>query len=479
MSRGLLFLLPLVACSPSNAATDGGADAGDAAAAFTYAPSGCPYTVTLPQLRGYLSPALDDASPITNVAGATPARVRVGLGGPSTGADATTSAAFTWDTPAQLNAAQVRIGTSPTALTTVQKGYVWVTPPPTIGLGDTEAGANMHEVHVCGLTPGTTYTYQVGGGAPGQDVWSAAQTFTTLPSTGSITIGVSGDARDSATIFQLVQERMRDAAVSMQIFSGDLILFGAEESLFQAWLTAAWTDPQNASSFLTLGQELILPVAGNHEDSSAQFYGNFALPGDGPYAESFFSVDIGSAHIVMFDDQQIAYDTPADETAAALAFIDTDLTAAEQNRAKVPFLLAVHHRSEFGNGADSGDPDVIEARNALNPLWDKHHVDLVINGHEHDYERTQPMTGPPAAPVVQTSTTSGTTYVICGGAGANADPPQSPASYDVSQMSYGGTTPYIGVYAFMTLAAHTLTWTAYGLEASGTDATVDTFTLTR
>jgi hypothetical protein len=46
-------------------------------------------------------------------------------------------------------------------------------------------------------------------------------------------------------------------------------------------------------------------------------------------------------------------------------------------------------------------------------------------------------------------------------------------------MSYGGTTPYIGVYAFMTLAAHTLTWTAYGLEASGTDATVDTFTLTR
>jgi hypothetical protein len=222
-----------------------------------------------------------------------------------------------------------------------------------------------------------------------------------------------------------------------------------------------------------------LPVAGNHEDSSAQFYGNFALPGDGPYAESFFSVDIGSAHIVMFDDQQIAYDTPADETAAALAFIDTDLTAAEQNRAKVPFLLAVHHRSEFGNGADSGDPDVIEARNALNPLWDKHHVDLVINGHEHDYERTQPMTGPPAAPVVQTSTTSGTTYVICGGAGANADPPQSPASYDVSQMSYGGTTPYIGVYAFMTLAAHTLTWTAYGLEASGTDATVDTFTLTR
>jgi hypothetical protein len=31
----------------------------------------------------------------------------------------------------------------------------------------------------------------------------------------------------------------------------------------------------------------------------------------------------------------------------------------------------------------------------------------------------------------------------------------------------------------MTLDAHSLTWTTYGLEASGTDPTVDTFTLTR
>ena len=35
------------------------------------------------------------------------------------------------------------------------------------------------------------------------------------------------------------------------------------------------------------------------------------------------------------------------------------------------------------------------------------------------------------------------------------------------------------VYAFVALDAHTLTWTAYGLKASGTDDPIDTFTLTR
>jgi acid phosphatase type 7 len=465
-----------MACTPSPAIDDGGADA---ARSFTYAPVGCPYTVTPPLLRGYQSLALDDGAAITDVAGATPARVRIGLGGPSRGADPTTTASFTWDTPAQVNAAQVRIGTSMAALTTVQKGYVWQTPPPTMGLGSAEPAANMHEVHVCGLSPATTYTYQVGGGPAGQDVWSAPQTFTTLPASGTIVVGVSGDARDSASIFQLLQERMRDAAVSMQIFSGDLILIDVDESLYASWLTAAWTDPSNPSAFLTLGQELILPVAGNHEDSSPQFYGNFSLPGDGPYAESFYSVDIGPAHVVMLDDQQLAYDTPVDEAQAALSFIDADLTAAEQNRANVPFLLAVHHRSEFGNGSDSGTADVIAVRNALNPLWDKHKVDLVINGHEHDYERTLPITGPPVAPVVQASTTSGTTYAICGGAGADADPPHTATTYDAANLAYGGATPYVGVYALMELDAHTLTWTAYGLQASGTDPVVDTFTLTR
>jgi predicted phosphodiesterase len=475
MVRQAIVLTSLVflACSPSSALPDGGDDGGgDGGTTFTYTPQGCSYAVTLPASRGFQAITLDDGAPITDVAGATPARVRLGLGGPTTGADPTTTAVMTWETSAQVGAAEVRIGS------TIYKGVSWTTPPPTIGLGTTEPPVYMHEVHVCGLTPGTTYSYQVGGGASGADVWSAQQTFATLPSSGVISIGVSGDSRDSASVFQMVQERMSDNAVAMQIFSGDFVLWGAQASLYQQWLDAAWKDPADNTKFLTLGQQMILAVPGNHENSSAQFYGNFALPGDGDYAESFFSFNLGSAHFVMFDDQQISTESTVDEAQAALKFIDDDLTQAEANRANVPFLVAVHHRSEFGSGSHSTDSDVVNARTLLNPIWDKHHVDLVINGHEHDYERTKPMTGPATAPVVQTDPTQGTTYAVCAGAGANSYS-VSAASYDATAATFGSNTPYVGVYAIMQLDAHTLTWTAYGLQASGSDPTVDTFTLTR
>ena len=469
-----LFLssLALAACSPSSAVPDGGDDGGppDADTTFSYTPQGCSYAVTLPGSRGFQSIALDDGAPITDVAGATPVRVRVGLGGGSSGADPKTTAAFTWETSGQNGAAEVRIGT------TIYKGHVWTTPPPTVGIGTTEPSVFMHEVDVCGLTPGTTYDYQVGGGAQGADVWSTSQSFTTLPASGKITIGVSGDSRDDSGVFQMVQQRMRDQAVAMQLFSGDFVLWGSQASLYQQWLDKAWKDSSNG--FLTLGQQLILPVAGNHENSSSQFYGNFALPGDGPFAEAFCSFDVGSAHVVMFDDQAIATEPSVDEAVAALKFIDDDLTKAEANRANVPFLVAVHHRSEFGSGAHSKDSDVVQARTILSPIWDKHHVDLVINGHEHNYERTQPMTGPATAPVVQSDATKGTTYVVCAGAGATAES-SGTATYDAKQVSFDGATPYVGVYAFVALDAHTLTWTAYGLKASGTDDSVDTFTLTR
>ncbi|HEY2370252.1 MAG TPA: metallophosphoesterase family protein [Polyangiaceae bacterium] len=460
-SAFLIFL----ACSNSNPATDAGDDSGgDAATTFSYQPQGCSYTVTLPDLRGFTSIALDDGAPVTDVPGATPMRVRLGLGGATQGADPKTSGVFTWETSASTsNTAEVKING------TIYKGHVWQTPPPTAGLGNNEPPANMHEVHVCGLQPGTTYSYQVGGGATGADVWSPAQQFTTVPA-GKITVGVSGDSRDSASIFQLVQQRMKDEAVAMQLFSGDFVLWGSQESLYSTWLDAA--------NGVTLGQQLILPVAGNHENSCSQFYGNFALPGDGQFSESFFSFDLGSAHFVMFDDQEIAQSPTTDVAKAALQFIDDDLGKAETNRASVPFLIAVHHRSEFGNGEHSTDSDVVAARTTLNPLWDKHHVDLVINGHEHDYERTQPMTGPATAPVVQTDATKGTTYTVTAGSGASGYS-LTAATYDVKAQTFGGSTPYVGVYAFVVLDAHTLVWTAYGLKASGTDDTIDTFTLTR
>ncbi len=474
-----LGLLVLAACG-SNGTNANPLDASspDSSTGFAYAPAGCAYSFTPPDSDGFTDLALDGTDVLTDVASSAPLRVRIGVGGGTTEgkpgyADITTTAAFTWESAATTHAAKIKIGTSPTALTDVHTGYSWLTPG---GIG---SPVNMHETHACGLTPGTTYYYQVGGPANGGDSYSATQTFTTAPSTGAITIGVSGDSRDSSTVFQLVQERMRDAAVAFQIMSGDLIPVGTEGSLYQQFLDAAWKDPSDATKFLTSGQQLFLMVPGNHENDSAQYFGNFALPGLDQNAERFGSINIGNAHIVLLDDETISADPSNPIAAAETAWLEQDLTAADGDRTAHPFEVVVHHRGELSTSIHSQDSDVVQMRTTLMPIWDKHHVDLVLNGHDHNYERSKPVTGPASAPVLAAN---GTTYVVCAGAGATAYLPGSaPSATRAINFGFGPSTPYVGVYELVTLDANKISVKVYGLKNAGGgvagDDVVDTFEL--
>jgi hypothetical protein len=142
----------------------------------------------------------------------------------------------------------------------------------------------------------------------------------------------------------------------------------------------------------------------------------------------------------------------------------------------------------YSTSNHAADGDVIQTRSSIAPLYDKYHVDLALNGHDHEYERTFPLNaGTPAtaAPVVKSSTSQGTTYVI--NAGAGADPYQVgtyPSNYrDGNPTPLGSlsTKGYVGCYVLLTLSGTTLTLTAYGMKAGGGgvagDDVIDTLTL--
>ncbi len=447
-------------------------------APFSYQPQGCSYAVAPPDSLGLEDLTLDQAVAYPSGEDGTPTRVRLGLGGVAP-ADPSKSAAFTWETPGKVKGAKVRFGTKPDTLDQVRPGYSWTTPPPKVGFGTTEDPVNLHEAHVCGLQPGTTYYYQVGGGAAGSELWSATQSFTTPDPSKKLTIGVSGDARDDKNVFQLVQMRMRDAGTVLQVFSGDMVQFGTQASLFRDWLDGVWKDPQDKSKFVTLGQQYILPVAGNHEGSSAQFYGDFALPTSDGNAETITSFVVGSAHVLLWDDQAVAQSAGSDLAKSQLAFLDADLAKADADRAAHPFVIVVEHRGIFSTSNHGDDVDVQELRDRMVPIFDKYHVDLVLAGHDHNYERTLPITGPAKTPTVVGSG-SGTTYVVCAGAGAGAySPGTSAAPYRAKNVGFGGSTPYVGVYGMLTLEAKTLTFKVYGLKSAGGDDEVDSMSIAR
>ena len=52
---------------------------------------------------------------------------------------------------------------------------------------------------------------------------------------------------------------------------------------------------------------------------------------------------------------------------------------------------------------------------AWQPMIDQYHIDLVLNGHDHDYEVTKPLVG---ANRSSRPTRPATVYVVAGGAGA-------------------------------------------------------------
>jgi hypothetical protein len=473
--------------SPTSTATTPTGDAagsdGSTATGF-YTPTGCAFTITELASRGYTNIALDDTTQPTSAANAAPVRVRTGLRGNTTKggagyADPTTSAAFIWETAGPTTNARVRYATSAGALTSgasVQTGFVFTVP--SSGIGGSEPPDYFHEVDVCGLTPGTTYYYQVGGGAPGQEIWSATQSFATVPTTGAITVGVFGDARDTVSTWQMVNQRMAGSGASLLLISGDIVDVGVDESLFQQWFNAIWTDSDaGGTGFLTLGQFIMVPINGNHENEASQFYANVANPGSGAYANTYSSFDVGNTHFVMIDDQEISEDPSGTETAAQLAWIESDLSAANADRTNHPFIVAVSHRGMFSTSYHATDPDVLQARASLAPLFDKYHVTLSMNGHDHEYERSQELNANTTTPSgTPTIVDGGTTYVINAGAGADPYPVgTSSATYrQGNATSLVAPSPYIGCYVLLTLQGSTLTLNAYGMKASGGSIAGDT-----
>jgi len=77
---------------------------------------------------------------------------------------------------------------------------------------------------------------------------------------------------------------------------------------------------------------------------------------------------------------------------------------------------------------------------AWGPIVDKHRLDLVLNGHEHQFEISKPLAGG----VVQASNADGTVYMVSGGAGAELYGFGTPGVWsEYIETSYGASLLYI------------------------------------
>jgi hypothetical protein len=474
------FLLLLPACEETGVVeTDSGpapeGDAGPPAQrTLTYTPAGCGYEVRTPELEatGMSEDVFDEADDTLD-------QIHVSWAGPSH-----TSFTVNWHSGEGTLASRVLYGTDEAAVRAAdgpgegvgeQVGHHMLYVPQ-LG-GSRSAGTRIHEAHVCGLDPSTTYFYKVGG--PGH--WSEVYDTTTAPEPGStepFSFAVTGDSRNNLeNSWPISQRQLLEAGVDFQVFSGDAVFLGPNQADWELFFNASDGDFEIQDM---LARVPFMMANGNHDQLAINYVTQFAFPqelteGERAQGEEWYSFDYGNAHFIMLNDtvgdSAVLGGAQADWMRQDLMAVDRDVT---------PWIFAVHHRP-FYTCRSTHSPDTA-LRAAWQPIFDEFSVDMVLTGHNHVYERSQPIRGLEGGEGVVASTgtngvptydpaglPSGTVYVVAAGVGA-----------ELYEVSTDCTTSYTGSvvrpYVIVEIEDRTLRYTAYNTMNG---QVIDEFELTK
>jgi Iron/zinc purple acid phosphatase-like protein C/Fibronectin type III domain len=259
----------------------------------------------------------------------------------------------------------------------------------------TDPSALQHAVTLSGLTGGTTYQYTVGDGS----ITPVAGTFRTAAAPGTaFSFAAIGDFGGASPGEQQNATNIAGAGTSFIQTVGDNI-----------YPSAGRPDPNFATTYSdfdarffkqfgpALRNQAFLPANGNQEYySDGKFWSTFPMLGS---THQWYGYNWGDAHVTVLDTEQ-PYTPGTDE----YAFVDADLAAHQSDTWRIVVMQAPPYSSVSANS--SSKPAEIN----LVPLFEKYHVQLVLSGNSHNYERSYPLVG-------GVPTAGGVTYVVTGGGG--------------------------------------------------------------
>ncbi|MDD1673071.1 MAG: metallophosphoesterase family protein [Methanomicrobiales archaeon] len=259
-----------------------------------------------------------------------------------------------------------------------------------------DASEYFHEVELTDLTPDTLYYFICRGVNGG---YSIERRFQTAPDRSTnITFVAGGDSRTNPQMRDNISQEMATFNPSFVVYTGDAVDNGSIEEEWDNWFTGVdryWVTEKTDLSIP------VIPALGNHEENATLFYDQYGLPGN----HRWFSLDWGpDLHLIVLD----SYASPA---GAERNWLESDLAVHVNTLWKVVFF----HQPVFSGGEQGSTVDLQEH---WVPLFDKYHVDLVINGHDHDYERTYPINFSVSENSPVSGPERGTVYIVSGGWGA-------------------------------------------------------------
>ncbi len=246
------------------------------------------------------------------------------------------------------------------------------------------------------LVPGVEYTYTVG---------DRSGRFIAPPDASqTLHFAVFGDSRTGDDVHRRIVQAVLAQRPDVFLTTGDDVESGTQLSQWQTFFEIE--RPLLETTAFT-------GVPGNH-DVGSLFSNLVRLTSDtSGSSRTWGSLDIGPAHFVLVDGN-----SPVTRGSPQYDFIDRDLA---RNESKPLFVLLHQPLYSSGQHGGAGSGSI---PSSLGPMFSRHGVDVVFQGHDHDYERTNAI--------------NGVTYFVTGGAGAPL--------YGVGRSSWTATSESVNHY---------------------------------
>jgi hypothetical protein len=244
-------------------------------------------------------------------------------------------------------------------------------------------------------------------------------------------VAVTGDAAGGEPNAASVTNLISSMNPNLFLYLGDVYEKGSVAEFFN------WYAP---STFFGRFKSITNPTVGNHDYGMGNAVAYFDYWDNVP---NYYSVNTGGWHIISLNSYSQFIDVGP--TSPEYQWLQQDL-AANPN----PCTIAFFHHPYQSIGPEGGRPVLVDLWN----LMAQYGVDIVLNGHDHEYQRWVPMgnNGVPS-PI-------GITQFIVGTGGhsiqtiVSADP-RVAFAYDTAPAAYGALKlqlyPYTAIYSYMSM----------------------------
>lgn len=243
------------------------------------------------------------------------------------------------------------------------------------GGGTTAASATPSQTAVAGsATPRSSESPSASPAAPSPSGSGAVAAPSPSPSAGAddpVLVG-AGDIGDCDTTGDTATARLIDGIEGTVFTAGDNAYPDGRATDFRDCYDPTWGPFKDRTR----------PAPGNHDwvtkdlEGYLDYFGTAATPNGTPW----YSYDLGTWHIVVLD-SMCGKTGGCGKASDQGKWLATDLAASDAR-----CTLAIWHHPRFSSGEHGNDSGVA-------PFWQALYAadaELVINGHDHDYERFKP-----------------------------------------------------------------------------------------